>query len=795
MSDSKKREGDFLQEPALTRDNLIISNRETQVNYENRSPLERFQANLQAKTGKPIRQSGSGYSSCCPAHDDANPSFSFKEGTDGRLLVRCFAGCSFDQIAESVDMSPKEFFPYKERENKVYYDYTSAMGEYLYSKVRLTKPEKDFFYVHLDSNRKEQKGRGNAPAVLYKLHEIPSWVAQEKTIFLVEGEKDVEKLIGLGLAATTAPSSKKWEGSFTETLKNADVVLLYDYDTTGVKRRDLILDSLRGRVKSLRVVDLPGFEIVDKDGKDVSDWLAEGHTISDLLEIVKKAQETKIAEKIDQTKRRAIKTNIAALNDPFPVDRMPSILRAFCLEMSEVEQAPLEMCATSLISAVSFAIGKKIEIYEKKEKFHYPSFFFMILAESGERKSSVMEKSFEAITAQKEANKTSYQKKRWIYEAKKETFEKEQKELLAKIKKEKNPEFKNKLYEEIARRRKELEKAKPKYFRNYTSDFTAPALLKGIEEFDGHYAINTPDGGNVLDYMQGKGHGTDGTLNDSVILKATWGDDLNMERIGKGLERDQLDVKKPALSVCIAVQPERSREFWANSGLEGGGMLARILPVVCKTRIGTRFEDENRPEITYTESLKSLLIQKTREILTSNEHHKIRLDSDARVARIRFSNEMETKMGKGKPYEDVSKLVSKITTQAVRMAGFLAYSSVRFSDQGLKTSPPITISKKDWEDAEAIIRWYLNQALNLNRSTPEEYVFLTAKKVAEKIPASTLSKAESFSKREFQRKLLQNMKVPSKTFVQDVLDVLIDHNWIEEIPGNPQKPRYRILTV
>ena len=43
-------------------------------------------------------RSGRGWSCRCPAHEDRAPSLSLADGADGRLLVRCFAGCSFEDI-------------------------------------------------------------------------------------------------------------------------------------------------------------------------------------------------------------------------------------------------------------------------------------------------------------------------------------------------------------------------------------------------------------------------------------------------------------------------------------------------------------------------------------------------------------------------------------------------------------------------------------------------------------------------------------------------------------------------
>jgi hypothetical protein len=41
------------------------------------------------------------FSACCPAHDDRNPSFHASE-VDGKILVKCFAGCSQDEVISAL---------------------------------------------------------------------------------------------------------------------------------------------------------------------------------------------------------------------------------------------------------------------------------------------------------------------------------------------------------------------------------------------------------------------------------------------------------------------------------------------------------------------------------------------------------------------------------------------------------------------------------------------------------------------------------------------------------------------
>jgi len=64
------------------------------------SPVLDHQAVLNRLEG--VRRAAGGYVARCPAHDDREPSLSLGEGTDGRLLLFCFAGCRFETILRAA---------------------------------------------------------------------------------------------------------------------------------------------------------------------------------------------------------------------------------------------------------------------------------------------------------------------------------------------------------------------------------------------------------------------------------------------------------------------------------------------------------------------------------------------------------------------------------------------------------------------------------------------------------------------------------------------------------------------
>jgi hypothetical protein len=52
-----------------------------------------------------------GWTACCPAHDDRDPSLSIKLGDDDRILVNCHAGCTAEAIVEALGLSMRDLMP------------------------------------------------------------------------------------------------------------------------------------------------------------------------------------------------------------------------------------------------------------------------------------------------------------------------------------------------------------------------------------------------------------------------------------------------------------------------------------------------------------------------------------------------------------------------------------------------------------------------------------------------------------------------------------------------------------
>jgi hypothetical protein len=64
-----------------------------------------------------VSRSGQGYKARCPAHRDRQPSLSITVGHDGRVLLKCHAGCTTEAIVSSLDLKMADLFRADERRN------------------------------------------------------------------------------------------------------------------------------------------------------------------------------------------------------------------------------------------------------------------------------------------------------------------------------------------------------------------------------------------------------------------------------------------------------------------------------------------------------------------------------------------------------------------------------------------------------------------------------------------------------------------------------------------------------
>lgn len=80
------------------------------------SKLQEIIAAITRKNGSRPKPTSRGFSMCCPAHNDRNPSFSITEASDGTILMKCFSrGCTINEICSAIGIKVSDLFPNKIR--------------------------------------------------------------------------------------------------------------------------------------------------------------------------------------------------------------------------------------------------------------------------------------------------------------------------------------------------------------------------------------------------------------------------------------------------------------------------------------------------------------------------------------------------------------------------------------------------------------------------------------------------------------------------------------------------------
>lgn len=234
------------------------------------------------------RPSGNGYKARCPAHDDREASLGVTEADNG-ILLKCYAGCDTADVLSAMGLEFKDLFfgsATNYAEPEAVYSYVDENGTELFQAVRF--PGKQFRQRHwrilegLESSDETGVWEWNLEdvrRVVYRLPEVLYAVRHGQSIYICEGEKDVEALRALDKVATCNPmGAGKWKDEFAQWFHGAKVIIVADRDEPGRAHAETIKTSLQGIAQIIWVYQA-------KVGKDVSDHLAAGLTVEQLVPV------------------------------------------------------------------------------------------------------------------------------------------------------------------------------------------------------------------------------------------------------------------------------------------------------------------------------------------------------------------------------------------------------------------------------------------------------------------------------------------------------------------------------
>ncbi len=261
--------------------------------------------------GSRASRAGGGQVFQCPAHEDGTPSLSVNAGMAKDVVFKCHAGCEPDDVLAALGLTWKDILgsgdsqEYRERQASLWipcspkgcgghkaaeYHYTDEKGNLLYAVTRCSRKgdgcPHPFAQWRPDPDKPYGKAWGlpsSARHVPYNLPDVVAAAKAGKRVFLMEGEKDSDRMKldypdEVATSAVSGAGKSKWKLEYCRYFKGAsEVIIVADCDRTGLEYAEEVHRRLSGIVPKVRVVCSP----LLVDGADFSDHRDYGLGLDD----------------------------------------------------------------------------------------------------------------------------------------------------------------------------------------------------------------------------------------------------------------------------------------------------------------------------------------------------------------------------------------------------------------------------------------------------------------------------------------------------------------------------------
>ncbi len=376
----------------------------------------------------------------------------------------------------------------------------------------------------------------------------------------------------------------------------------------------------------------------------------------------------------------------------FPLESFPLVLKNFAVELAEEVQAPIELCAVTILGGMATSVQGKYQITSKKSVTVPLNLYLLSVSGASNRKSSIMKQ----VSAPFEKFMEEKMEKR-----KKEIVERnaliriyEQKKL--KLEKECEGRYDSK-FAELLQVITELDslrnEEKNEVETLFISNSTVEALLYALEQNAERITIMSADAG-IIEIFAGKY--SKGSADIELLLCAFDGAACVHHRVRNG----ETKLKNPLITMNLATQEIVLNKMINNVEISEKGLLSRFLVTQPDSIIGTRkarsqhMSDSTRKE--YEDLITSFLKM-------SYTQKPIKLHLDEEALSLAYENEMEIEERLIKDLSSMDAWGGKLYGQQLRIAGLLHLA------KHYKDVNNTTVSRDTIESAICIGEYFTNQ--------------------------------------------------------------------------------------
>ena len=445
----------------------------------------------------------------------------------------------------------------------------------------------------------------------------------------------------------------------------------------------------------------------------------------------------------------------------FPIESLPPVLRNYVEGVAESNEVPVDMPAMTGLATVGAASAKRFVVCPRPGWEEAINIYVLAILQSGTLKS--------AVHAAMSKPLVEYEAK--IIEASRDAVIKNQSRRRALEHRQKKLEGQKDSQAELNQVNAQLAKFTDLYYPAVmTSNATPEQMTILMKQNSGRLALFSAEG-NAFSTMAGLYTG--GQPHLDVYLQAHSGDHLATDRVG----RERVVVNKPALTICICVQPDVFSSMRHKEVMAGSGLLARFLYTMPAKRPGAK---QNVPPIcdasyqAYDRALLKLLhVQPNRPFVLA-------MDTEGATLFFKFRSDVADRLNEG-DLSGIAEWASKLAGHVARIAGLLHLMK--------NTDAP--------EYGRVIDGNTISSAIDIGR-----YLIAHAKRAfaclntdpAVKVVTRAEDWIERYRRTEFtKRELYQALKGRTGTVatvkdLKEPLELMVEHGWIRlKLPGHSGK--------
>lgn len=469
--------------------------------------------------------------------------------------------------------------------------------------------------------------------------------------------------------------------------------------------------------------------------------------------------------------------------EAYPLEALPEYIKSAVQEVQATTQAPIAMVATAALAALSVAGQAHFNVARDGQLNGPITLFALVLADSGERKSSVDDFFSRPIREYQAAQTKLLKPDIEAYNADMQSWLAKKSGVLESIKRAAKQ---NNSVKDLEEKIRDLEHNKPKAPKVPTiiyGDATPEALTFGLAEKWPSAAIISSEAGTVFG---SHGMGAESVTRNLSALNVLWdGGELRIDR----RTSESFTVRNSRLTMSLQVQFPVLVNFWAKQGelARGSGFLARFLVAWPESTIGTRKYQLPPKGMVELERFNARITQLLNRQINFDETgdglslEMLKFSKEAKTGWVNYFNLIEDQLSPRGQLREVKDVASKSADNAARIAALFHLFEDVSGD---------LISESHAQAAAMVAGWHLSESCRvITELSQDPEMSLAAKLDAWLIEQCKLNGTESISTRDVLQKFPSG-KLRKITALQPVLKELISTNRVKQVSEGKRRLIY-----